>query len=71
MDLAQDDNLLVTGHNNGALIVWSLNKLTKIAELGELHNHEVITSVCISRDGHYVLTNSKYIIPIFAFYYLQ
>ena len=60
MDVAQDDNMLVTGHNNGTLMIWSINKFAKIMEMKDLHAHEIITSVHISRDGHYVLTNSRY-----------
>ena len=62
MDLAQDDNMLITGHNNGTLMIWSLNKFGKIAEMKDLHSQEIITSVCISRDNNYALTNAKYII---------
>jgi len=59
MDLGQDDNMLITGHNNGTLMIWSLNKFLKIKEIKDLHNKDIITSVNISRDGRYVLTNSK------------
>lgn len=58
MDLAQDDNMLITGHNNGSLMIWSLSKFAKIKEIKDLHK-DVITSVCISKDNNYVLTNSK------------
>ncbi len=59
MDVAQDDNMLVTGHNNGTLMIWSIGKFSKIMEMKDLHAHEIITSVCISRDNHYILTNSR------------
>ena len=59
MDVAQDDNTLITGHNNGSLMIWSINKWGKIMEMKDLHPGEVITSVCISRDNRYVLTNGK------------
>lgn len=58
MDLAQDDNLLVTGHNNGSLMIWSLSKFAKIKEFKDL-GKDVITSVNISKDNNYILTNSK------------
>ncbi len=59
MDLAQDDNMLVTGHNSGTLMIWSVKKFEKIHEMRDLH-HDVITSVCLSRDNHYIMTTSKY-----------
>jgi len=60
MDLAHDDNMLITGHGNGTLMIWSVNKLEKIAEIKDLHSNDIITSVCVSRDNHYVLTNAMY-----------
>ncbi len=61
MDVAQDDNMMVTGHNNGTLMIWSISKFAKVMEMKDLHAHEIITSVCFSRDNNYVLTNSKYL----------
>lgn len=51
--------MLVTGHNNGTLVIWSINKFSKVIEFKDLHRGEVISSVCISRDSHYVLTNGR------------
>lgn len=51
--------MLITGHNNGTLVIWSLNKWGKIIEMKDLHPGEVITSVYISRDSHTVLTNGR------------
>ena len=59
MDLTQDDSMLATGHNNGTLMIWAVNKFSKITEFKDLHA-DIITSVCISRDNHYLLTNGKY-----------
>lgn len=61
MDVAQDDDVVVTGHNNGTLLVWSINKgkWSKIKEFKDAHHGEVISSVYISRDNHYVLTNGR------------
>eukprot|EP00826_Nyctotherus_ovalis_P006522 TRINITY_DN1155_c0_g1_i11.p1 TRINITY_DN1155_c0_g1~~TRINITY_DN1155_c0_g1_i11.p1 ORF type:complete len:455 (+),score=123.75 TRINITY_DN1155_c0_g1_i11:504-1868(+) len=59
VDVAQDDNMLVTGHNNGTLVIWSINKFGKVIEFKDLHRGEVISSVCISRDSYYVLTNGR------------
>jgi len=51
--------MLTTGHNNGTLVIWSMNKWGKIVEFKDLHQGEVITSVYISRDNHYVLSNGR------------
>jgi hypothetical protein len=40
-------------------MIWSLNKFSKIFEMKDLHT-DLISSVHISRDDHYVVTNSKY-----------
>jgi WD40 repeat protein len=59
MDTTNEDNLVVSGHLDGTLRLWSVITGQLVHQIKDLHDG-LITSVSISNDNQYVLTNSQY-----------
>ena len=54
----KNESMFISGHLDGALRFWSGRTEKKVHEIPDLH-HEAITSLSITNDGKYVLTNSR------------
>jgi autophagy-related protein 16 len=52
------DSELVSGHLDGSLKFWCTKNEEKIHEMKDVHG-DAITSVKLTEDGNYVLTNSR------------
>lgn len=59
LDIDYSDGYMVSGHLDGGLRLWSSRTGELVNEIKELHDN-VITSVKVSFDSKYILTNSKY-----------
>lgn len=52
------ENMFISGHLDGAVRFWSGRAEKKIHEITDLHS-DAVTSVSISPNGRYLLTNSR------------
>ena len=58
IDTIPSETEIISGHLDGTLRLWWAKNEEKIHEMKDLHT-DTITSVTISADGNYILTNSR------------